>query len=118
MRRLLEIVVSAVLGAVVAIVGAVAHRTWRPTALILCVLLVLLSVVFVRTWAGWLGVLALAVPFVALTYVFSLQGPGGDLLIAGDALGYSWLFGGSGAVVLACLIPPSWIGGGRRVESA
>ena len=118
MRRLVEIAVSAALGAVVAIVGAVAHRSIPPIAVILCCVLVLLATVFVRAWAGWTAVLSFAVPFVVLTYVFTLHGPGGDLLIAGDALGYSWLYGGAGAVVLACVMPPSWIGRAHRVESA
>ncbi len=117
MRRLVEILVSGILGAVSAIVGGIAHRGFPPFGVILSVLLVLLAAVFVRTWSGWTGVIAFAVPFVILTYLFTRVGPGGSLLIAGDTLGWSWIYGGAGAVVIACLLPPRLLGGGRSVPS-
>ena len=118
MRRALEIVVCAVLGAIVAAVGAVAYRSYPPIGVILSVFLVLMAAVFVRTWSSWLGVIAFAVPFVALTYAFTRTGPGGDLLITPDHLGYGWLYGGAGAVVIACLLPARMLGGGRSVQSS
>ncbi|MGC4174587.1 hypothetical protein [Demequina sp.] len=113
MRRAIEIVVSAILGAVVAVVGAIAHRSIPPLGVILSIALVLAAMIFVRTWGGWIGVLAFAVPFVILTIVFSRPGPGGSLLVAGDGLGYSWLWGGSAAVIVACLLPPRLLGASK-----
>jgi hypothetical protein len=118
MRRLVEVLVAGILGAVSAIVGGIAHRSYPPVGVILSVLLVLMAAVFVRTWAGWTGVIAFAVPFVILTYLFTRVGPGGSLLIANDGLGWSWLYGGAGAVVIACLLPARMLGGGRSVPSA
>lgn len=118
MRRAVEILVSAFLGAIVAAVGAVAHRGYPPIGVILSVLLVLVATVFVRTWSGWAGVIAFAVPFALLTFAFTREGPGGSLLIAPDGLGYGWLYGGAGAVVIACLLPARMLGGGRSVPSA
>ena len=118
MRRALEILVSGLLGAIVATVGAVAHRSIPPFGVILSVLLVLMAAIFARTWSGWLGMIAFAVPYVALTYIFTREGPGGSLLIAPDGLGYGWLYGGAGAVVIACLLPARMLGGGRSVPSA
>jgi len=117
MRRALEIVVCGFLGAIVASVGAVAYRSYPPVGVILSVLLVLASTVFVRTWSGWIGVIAFAVPFVALTFAFTRTGQGGDLLITPDGLGYGWLYGGAGAVVIACLLPARMLGGGPSVPS-
>ncbi len=117
MRRALEIVVCALLGAIVAAVGAVAYRSYPPIGVILSVFLVLVAAVFVRTWSRWVGVIAFAVPYVALSVLFSRTGPGGSLLIAPDALGYGWLYGGAGAVVIACLLPARMLGGGRSVPS-
>jgi len=117
MRRALEIVVSAALGAIVAAVGAVAYRSYPPIGVVLCVFLVLMAAVFVRTWGGWLGVIAFVVPFLALTYVFTREGPGGSLLIAPDGLGYGWLYGSAGAIVIASMLPVRLLGGGRSVPS-
>jgi len=113
MRRAIEIVVSAILGAIVAIVGAIAHRSYPPFGIILSVLLVLMAVIFVRTWGGWAAVIAFAIPFAALSFVFARPGPGGSLLIAGDSLGYAWLYAGAAAFVIACVVPPRLLGRGR-----
>ena len=118
MRRAIEIVVSAILGAIVAGVGAIAHRSYPPIGVVLSVLLVLMAAVFVRTWGGWSGIIAFAVPFVALTYLFSRPGPGGSLLIAGDGLGYAWIYASTGAFVVACVLPPRLLGRGRPPASA
>jgi len=112
MRTVFAIVVSAILGAIVALVGGVAHRSYPPIGVILCVFLVLVATVFVRALASWLGVISFAVPFVAITFAFTREGPGGSLLIAGDGLGYGWLYGGAFAVVVACVLPAKMLGGG------
>lgn len=118
MRRALEIFVSAVLGVIVAIVGGIGHRSIPPLGVALSVALVLVSAIFVRTWGGWSAVIAFVVPLVALSFLFTRVGPGGSLLIAGDGLGYGWLYGASGAIVLACLVPAQMLGGGRHVSDA
>jgi len=118
MRTALAILVSAGLGAIIACVGAVAHRSVPPFGVILSVLLVMVAVVFVRAWVGWLGVIALAVPFILLTTLFSRPGPAESLLIAGDPLGYAWLYGSAGAVVITCILPARLLGGGPSVTSA
>jgi hypothetical protein len=118
MRRAIEIVVSAILGAIVASVGAIAHRSYPPVGLILSALLVLAAIVFVRAWGSWGAVLAFAIPFVALTFVFARQGPGGDLLIAGDSLGYAWLIASTVAVLIACVLPARLLGGARQAAPA
>jgi len=118
MRSAAQIIVSALLGAAVAIVGAVSHRSIPPYGVVLSVLLVLMAVLFVRAWGSWTAVIAYAVPFVLLTYVFTREASGGSLLIAADGLGYGWLYGSTGAIVCACVLPARMLGGGRRVSDA
>lgn len=112
MRSLVSVAVSAILGVIVALVGGVAHRSIPPFGAILCVLLVLTAAVFVRSWARWLGLISFAVPYIGITAIFTQEGPGGSLLIAGDGLGYAWLFGGTAAIVIASILPARLLGGG------
>jgi len=118
MQRALQIIVSVLLGAAISTVGAVSHRSIPPFGVILSVLLVLMATLFVRTWGSWAAVVSFAVPYVLLTYLFTRQGPGGSLLIAADGLGYWWLYGGAGAIVVACVVPRRMLGGGLRVTDA
>ena len=117
MRRALEIIVAVALGVIVSAVGSVAYRGYPPVGVSLSIALVLFATIFVRAWSAWTGVIAFAVPFVALTFLFTREGPGGSLLIPADSLGYVWLYGSAAAVVLASLVPARLIGGGKRVAS-
>ncbi len=114
MRRAIEIVVSAILGAIVASVGAIAHRSYPPIGMILSALLVVAALTFARAWGGWTAVIAFAVPFVGLTFLYARPGPGGDLLIAGDSLGYAWLIASTIAVVIVCVLPARLLGATHR----
>lgn len=46
-----------------------------------------------------------AVGWLAVVLVLSSRRPEGDLVVAGDGLGYGWLFGGTLVVVLAAAFP-------------
>jgi len=118
MRSALKYLVVVALGAAVAIVGAVGYRSAPWWGVSLSLLLVLASVLFSRAWLGWSGLIAWAVPWMILTYVFAQSGPGGSTLIVADSLGYAWLIGATVVVVLVAVIPPSLVGGGRRVAGA
>lgn len=112
-RRLLAVLLALALGVITAVVGAAAYRDWPWIGVSLCIALVLFSMLFVRAWVSWSGVIAFAVPWAALTFLFTRQGPGGSLLIPSDTLGYAWIYGATAAIVLVCLVPPSLIGRGR-----
>lgn len=112
-RRLLAVLLALALGTIDALVGAAAYRDVPWVGVALCIALVLVSMLFVRSWAGWSGVIAFAVPWAALTFVFTRQGPGGSLLIPADTLAYAWIYGGTAAIVLVSLLPPSLVGRGR-----
>lgn len=97
--------IIAVAGLLVATVGAIAYRSIPPYGDVLSVVMVLLAAVFSRTWLSWTGLGLFAGVWAVLTYVWTLEGPGGSVLIAADGLGYGWLAGGVGAIVVASLLP-------------
>ena len=115
MRTALRYLLVVVLGASVAIVGAVGYRSAPWFGVIISLVLVLVSALFARAFLGWGGLVAFAAPWVVLTFTFAQEGPGGGALIVADALGYAWLIGATVIVVLVSVLPPSLVGGGRRV---
>jgi hypothetical protein len=110
-RSALAYVVLAVAGVVIALVGASAHRAVPPVGVILSIVLVLCATVFARSWKNWSGIGVFAGAWAIMTYVVSLEGPGGSVLIATDALGYAWLIGGVLAIIVVCMVPRSLLFG-------
>ncbi|MFW2513958.1 hypothetical protein ACNI3K_09290 [Demequina sp. SO4-13] len=92
-------------GLVTATVGAVAHRTYPPFGVVMCLLMVALGAAFARTWLAWPGLALFAGAWMAMTFVWALEGPGGSVLIVQDPLGVAWLAGGSIAIVVAAVVP-------------
>jgi hypothetical protein len=105
MKDALGYVVLVVGGIVTASVGAVAHRGFVPLGVIASILMVGLAAVFARTWLGFGGVGVFGASWAVMTFVWSLNGPGGSVLIAQDALGVAWLLGGTLMIVTASVIP-------------
>ncbi|MBD5787018.1 hypothetical protein IF650_12595 [Cellulosimicrobium terreum] len=106
-------VVCALLGVVVGIVGTVAHRAPVldgpvPVGLVLALLAVLAAGILSRAWAGMAGVLGYGVGWVAIVQLLSLQGPGGDVLIPAQTIGYVWIYGGLVVVAVVAFLPRSW----------
>lgn len=104
-----------VLGAFIGVVGTGVHRMTRPWGLVLALVLVALGGVVARAWVGALGVLAVGLGVAAATAVLAAQGPGGDVLVAGDAIGYVW-YGGAVAAAVAFVLPRSWFSDSRPVH--
>lgn len=98
-----------VTGIVVALVGGVAHRSVPWWGVIGCIALVVCVGTFARAWRGWLALGIFAGAWVGVTYMLSMEGPGGSYLIVDDALGRAWLIGGSVAVIAVSFIPRSWL---------
>lgn len=108
--------VALVIGALVGVMGTVAHRQWRllldaksgevaPFGLILALLLVLAAVTGLRlVFDSRIIAFAAVVGALAATTVFAQPSSGGSLLVRGDWLGYSWLIG---QIVLG-LLPVAW----------
>ncbi|MFW7414423.1 hypothetical protein [Demequina sp. SO4-18] len=100
-------------GLITATVGAVAHRTYPPLGLVMCLLMVALGAAFARTWLAWPGLGVFAGAWMTMTFVWALEGPGGSVLIVQDPLGIGWLAGGSIAIVVASLLPSRLLVGGH-----
>ena len=105
MKDSLGYVILAVAGLLVATVGSVAYRSIPPFGVALCVAMVLMGAVFARTWLSWSGLGIYALLCVGAVFLWTLEGPGGSVLIAADGLGYGWLAGAAGAIVVAALLP-------------
>lgn len=95
------------MGAVVGLVGTGIHRSAQPFGLGLALLTVLVAAVLARAWAGWLGMISLGLGLVTLVGLLALRGPGGDVLIAAEPIGYAW-YGGALVIALAGLVPAGW----------
>lgn len=109
---------SAVLGVVVAAAGTGIHRVNPPWGIALALLIVFSAAVMARAWVSWSGVLALGAAVVLTVLAMGRLGPGGDVIIAAQPVGYAWL--ASGVVVAAVgLLPRRWFSDepiGRRGE--
>ncbi|WP_062516655.1 hypothetical protein [Demequina gelatinilytica] len=96
----------ALMGALVALVGAGSHRAYGWFGAAACLLLVAAASMFSRAWRGFLGLGVFAFPWVALTTLLSTAGPGGSApLIVADAHGLTWVYGGAAVIVVVGLLP-------------
>lgn len=98
---------SAALGVLVGVVGTGVHRLNVPFGLVLALLVVASAGVLVRAWAGVRGMLLLGALLLITVVVMGLPGPGGDLLIVAQPVGYAWY---ASALVVAAvgLLPRRW----------
>ena len=104
------------LGVAMAGIGTTVHRyhfelagKWLAGGIVLTLLATVVASVFARAVADWLGVLTYAIGWFAVVMVLSLQGPGGDVLIVGDWLGYVWSYVGMLLAVSGLLVPRAWM---------
>lgn len=114
-RILARSVALLVLGAFIGVVGTGVHRMTTPWGLALALVLVALGGVVARAWVGAWGVLAVGLGVLAATAVLASQGPGGDVLVVGDTIGYIW-YAGAVAVAVAMLLPRSWFRDSRSAH--
>jgi hypothetical protein len=61
-----------------------------------------------RAWAGWLGLFAAALGAFIASQSAALPGPGGDLIIQGDWMGFVWAAATPLIVVAAAFAPRRW----------
>jgi hypothetical protein len=106
-RVLARLVGNGLIGVAIAFVGTGIHRARPPWGLVLALVIVISGGVLARAWAGWAGMLALALGLVTTVGVLGLRGPGGDVLIAAQPVGYVW-YAGAAVVGLAGLLPARW----------
>lgn len=95
------------IGLGVGVVGTGIHRYSAPWGLLLAVATVLSAGVLARAWTGWSGMLVVALGVFTTVAVLAGPGPGGDVLVARDALGILW-YAGAAVVAVAAALPRSW----------
>ena len=109
--RLAAVLGSLLLGAVSGLSATVVHRSWWGLALGLAAALVVLA------WLPPGGVrLAFSLGWIAPIARTATTGPGGDLLIASDAMGWSFLAGS--AVLLVGALTTLGMSGGAAPHDA
>jgi hypothetical protein len=70
--------------------------------------LVMAAAIAARAWAGYWGVVAAAVGAFVATQAAALAGPGGDVLIPAQSLGYLWLVLAPTLPVVVAFAPRRW----------
>ncbi|MFI6500604.1 DUF6113 family protein [Nonomuraea typhae] len=100
-----------VLGLAMGLVGGFTHAWYLgpvPAAAIVWVLLLLGACLGAgRMMRAKLAAAAIAVGWLLVSMLFSIQRAAGDLVIAADVAGYVYLYGGAVALVVAFLLAPS-----------
>jgi hypothetical protein len=106
--RLLALILA---GIIVASVGVGAHRALGYLGIVLALTLVLIAGIFARAWGRWAGFAAYAGAWAVMTIIYAQVGPARSVLIANDAHGYLWLYGGTAIIIVVALIPRRWLEG-------
>ncbi len=97
-----------VLGVVIGLIGSLMFRSVPPWGLVVSCATLLSASVLARAWAQAPGVISLGLGWVVMVQIMALEGPGGDVIIPADPIGYVWVFGGVVFVLAAMLAPRSW----------
>ncbi|WP_174774888.1 hypothetical protein [Cellulosimicrobium cellulans] len=107
----------ALVGVLVGLVGTVAHRAHLlgvdlPGGVGLGIVLALVTVfvagTLARAWGGMAGLLGYGIGWVVVVQLLSLEGPGGDVLVPSEPVGYVWIYGGLLVVAAVAFLPRSW----------
>ena len=111
----------ALFGVATGVVGTGGHRAFIPWGLVLALAAVAAASVLARAYAGLPGLLAFGVGWVAVVEALRRVGPGGDVLVRAQPVGYIWIFGGMAVVAAASFAPKRWFrehGEGQSAASA
>lgn len=105
----------AVAGLLIGVLGTAAHRAVSPWGLVLALLVTLSGAVLARALAHGAGLAIYAGALLLVTQAMSQVRPGGDVVIAGDGLGHTWLYGSVLTVAVAAFLPARWFGRPTRL---
>jgi hypothetical protein len=95
-------------GFAVALLGTVVHRAVSPWGVVLALAGALSAGVLARALAGGMGVAAYGGALLLVTQLASTLRPGGDVLVAGDVVGYLWLYGSVATAAVVAFLPARW----------
>lgn len=116
--RFLPYLLLGVAGVITATVGTSAHRAYDPWGLILALVAVAAVGFFARALRRWAGFGVYGLVLVTLIGIYSMTGPNGSVLIAGDSRGYIWIVGSLVVLGAVALIPRRLIEGSEIRESS
>ena len=111
----------ALFGVATGVVGTGGHRAFIPWGLVLALAAVAAASVLARAYAGLPGLVAFGIGWVAVVEALRRVGPGGDVLVRAQPVGYIWIFGGMAVVAAASFAPKRWFreyGEGQSAASA
>lgn len=97
-----------VLGAVIGLIGSLLFRSVAPWGLVLACATLLSAALLARSWAQTAGVISLGLGWIVMVQILALEGPGGDVVIAAQPIGYIWVYGGVVFILGALLAPRAW----------
>lgn len=106
--RVVAAALTLVLGVVVGLVGTVAHRGAPPWGLVVAVAATLSAAVLARSLGGGLALGTYAAGLLGVTQLANGLRPAGDILVAGDALGYAWLALPLLSCAVVAFLPNRW----------
>src|SRR5690625_3781351 len=98
-------IVGADLVAIVGAVGTTLYRSVPRWGLILALVATAAMTVAMRSLMNWAGLISGVVGWAVAVQILALEGPTGDVLIAGDTQGYAWRLGGILALFSGLFLP-------------
>jgi hypothetical protein len=113
LKRAVNWVALGVLGALVATIGAGAHRASGFLGVSLALALVATAGLFAKAWESWTGFVVYAALWGAATVVFAGEGPANSVLVQDDLRGRLWIFGGTVMISLVAAVPRFVLVGSR-----
>jgi len=106
--RIRYVIIGVFLGVLVGALGTTLYRSAPPWGLVLALVATAALSVAMRSLMNWIGLISGVVGWAIAVQFLALEGGGGDVLIAGDGLGYAWLLGGLIALFVGLLLPISF----------
>ncbi len=97
-----------IFGALIGLIGSLMFRSVPPWGLVLACATLLAASVLARAWAQTAGVISLGVGWIVMVQILALEGPGGDVVIAAQPIGYVWVYGGIVFILAALFAPRAW----------
>lgn len=102
---LVRAVIGLLAGVFVGALGSLTHRSIPPWGLVLGVVATVLLSIWLRSSGDWAALGGGILGWFVTVQILSMAGPGGDLLILGDGLGYGWFIAGTIATLAGGFLP-------------
>jgi FtsH-binding integral membrane protein len=105
LKRVVSVLALGLLAALVAAIGAGAHRSTGYLGVVLVLALIAFAGVFAKAWQSWNGYVGFAAVWVGVTVFFASTGPAQSQLVAGDLKDQLWVYGGVAVLCIVAMVP-------------